>query len=127
MASSNPATPTPAGAGDFGLPSERDQRRNTLIYAAQISIAYFAAPALYIGFMQASLCKRLETSDTIANLPSTVYLAMAWTTVVIAWLTLDERLNLWQWLGMALIVLGILALDLARSRGALVATPSSSQ
>lgn len=92
MASSNPATPTPAGAGDFGLPSERDQRRNTLIYAAQISIAYFAAPALYIGFMQASLCKRLETSDTIANLPSTVYLAMAWTTVVIAWLFPQARL-----------------------------------
>ena len=92
MASSNPATPTPAGAGDFGLPSERDQRHNTLIYAAQISIAYFAAPALYIGFMQASLCKRLETSDTIANLPSTVYLAMAWTTVVIAWLFPQARL-----------------------------------
>jgi MFS family permease len=92
MASSNPATPTPAGAEDLGLPSERDQRRNTLIYAAQISIAYFAAPALYIGFMQASLCKRLETSDTIANLPSTVYLAMAWTTVVIAWLFPQARL-----------------------------------
>ena len=41
------------------------------------------------------------------------------TTVIIAWLTLGERLNLWQWLGMGLIVLGILALDLARSRGQL--------
>jgi hypothetical protein len=92
MASSNPATPTPAGAEDLGLPSERDQRRNTLIYAAQISIAYFAAPALYIGFMQASLCKRLETSDTVANLPSTVFLSMAWTVVVIAWLFPQARL-----------------------------------
>jgi len=38
------------------------------------------------------------------------------TTVVIAWWVLDERLNLWQWLGMALIVLGILTLELARAR-----------
>jgi drug/metabolite transporter (DMT)-like permease len=38
------------------------------------------------------------------------------TTVIIAWWVLDERLNLWQWLGMALIVLGILTLELARAR-----------
>ena len=38
------------------------------------------------------------------------------TTVVLAWWVLDERLNAWQWLGMALIVLGILTLDLARGR-----------
>ena len=92
MPSSSPDTPTPAAADDPALLSEGDQRRNALIYAAQISITYFAAPAIYIGFMQASLCKRLETSDTIANLPSTVYLAMAWTTVVIAWLFPQARL-----------------------------------
>jgi len=92
MSSTNSATPTPVGAGDSGLPPEREQRRNALIYGAQISIAYFAAPALYVGFMQASLCKRLETSDTIANLPSTVFLSMAWTVVVIAWLFPQARL-----------------------------------
>ncbi len=92
MPSSSPDTPTPVAADDPALLSEGDQRRNALIYAAQISITYFAAPAIYIGFMQASLCKRLETSDTIANLPSTVYLAMAWTTVVIAWLFPQARL-----------------------------------
>jgi MFS family permease len=92
MSSSSPDTPTPAAADDPALLSERDQRRNALIYAAQISITYFAAPALYVGFMQASLCKRLETSDTIANLPSTVFLSMAWTTVVIAWLFPQARL-----------------------------------
>lgn len=41
------------------------------------------------------------------------------TTVLLAWLILDERLNVWQWLGMGLIVLGILLLDLARTRGRL--------
>lgn len=38
------------------------------------------------------------------------------TTVLLAWLLLDERLIAWQWLGVALIVAGILALDLERSR-----------
>lgn len=38
------------------------------------------------------------------------------TTVVLAWALLGERLNAWQWLGIALIVAGILALDLARAR-----------
>lgn len=38
------------------------------------------------------------------------------TTVVLAWWVLDERLTIWQWLGMALIVLGIMVLDLARTR-----------
>lgn len=37
------------------------------------------------------------------------------TTVVLAWGLLGERLSAWQWAGMALIVLGILVLDLARS------------
>ena len=39
------------------------------------------------------------------------------TTVVLAWALLGERLNGWQWLGIALIVAGILALDLARAAG----------
>lgn len=89
MSSPSPESPT---AGEPAPLSEQAQRRNALLFAAQISITYFAAPALYIGFMQASLCKRLQTSDTIANLPSTVFLAMAWTTVVIAWLFPQARL-----------------------------------
>ena len=38
------------------------------------------------------------------------------TTVLLAFTLLDERLSAWQWAGMALIVLGILVLDLARTR-----------
>ncbi|MEN9526820.1 MAG: hypothetical protein RLY56_771, partial [Pseudomonadota bacterium] len=38
------------------------------------------------------------------------------TTVLLAWVLLDERLTLWQWLGIALIVAGILVLDLERTR-----------
>lgn len=70
----------------------RLQNRNALVYAAQISLIYLAAPVLYVGFVQAALCKRLETSDTIANLPSTVYLAMAWFPVLVAWLFPQARL-----------------------------------
>jgi drug/metabolite transporter (DMT)-like permease len=36
--------------------------------------------------------------------------------VLLAWVLLDERLTLWQWLGIALIVAGILVLDLERTR-----------
>lgn len=91
MSSPSPESSGASAAGGAFPLTEREQRRNVLLYAAQISITYFAAPAIYIGFMQASLCKRLETSDTIANLPSTVYLSMAWTTVVIAWLFPQAR------------------------------------
>ena len=38
------------------------------------------------------------------------------TTVVFAWALLGERLNVWQFLGIALIVGGILALDLSQRR-----------
>ncbi len=67
------------------------QDRNARIYASLISLIYLAAPVLYVGFVQAALCKRLEQSDTIANLPSTVYLAMAWFPVFIAWLVPQAR------------------------------------
>ena len=39
------------------------------------------------------------------------------TTVLLAWALLGERLGPWQWLGITLIVGGILALDLARAAG----------
>ncbi len=61
------------------------QKRNTLIYASLISLTFFAAPVLYIG-IQAGLCKHLHTSDTLANLPSTLYAAMAWFPIIVVWL-----------------------------------------
>jgi len=81
----------PAGAEDARPLDARIQNRNTLIYATQISLTYLAAPTLYVGFVQAGLCKRLLTSDTVANLASTVYLGMAWCPVVIAWLIPQAR------------------------------------
>lgn len=48
------------------------------------------------------------------------------TTVVLAWALLGERLNAWQWLGIALIVAGILVLDLARASARRPATAETS-
>ena len=70
----------------------RRHNRNVLIYAAQQGLLYLAAPALYIDIVEAGLCKHLHTSDTIANLPGTVYLSMAWFPVVSAWLFPQVRL-----------------------------------
>lgn len=74
-------------------PLERSvQTRNARIYAAQISLIYLSAPALYVGFLQAGLCKHLQMSDTVANLPSATYLSMAWVPVIVAWLFPQARL-----------------------------------
>ena len=85
--------PEPASASGAVPPAAEDprQNRNALIYAAQISLVYLAAPALYVGFVQVGLFKHLRTSDTLANLPSTVYLSMAWAPVVAAWLFPQAR------------------------------------
>jgi drug/metabolite transporter (DMT)-like permease len=45
------------------------------------------------------------------------------TTILLAWLWLDERMTGWQLTGVALIVGGILVLDLARSRLPLIREP----
>ncbi|MSU45947.1 MAG: MFS transporter [Lacunisphaera sp.] len=76
---------------DDGL-EPRLQTHNVFIFASSWALTFLAAPVLYVGFVQAALCKRLHTSDTVANLPSSVYLAMAWFPVVIAWLVPQVRL-----------------------------------
>ncbi|MSU69421.1 MAG: MFS transporter [Opitutaceae bacterium] len=70
----------------------RTQNRNALVFAAQVALIFLAAPVLYVGFVQGALCKRLHTSDTIANLASSVYLAMAWFPVLAVWLIPQVRL-----------------------------------
>lgn len=69
----------------------RHQKRNGLIYTSLVSLTYLAAPVLYIS-VQVGLCKRLHSSDTIANLPSTLFLSTAWFPVIIAWLFPQARL-----------------------------------
>jgi len=61
------------------------QRRNIILYAAKWCLTYLAAPVLYVGFVQAGLCKRLGSSDLVANLPSSAYLLLAAFPMFMAW------------------------------------------
>ena len=61
------------------------QRRNFVLYVFKWSLIYLAAPVLYIGFVQAGLCKRLGASDFVANLPSSAYLLLAAFPMIMAW------------------------------------------
>lgn len=80
-----------ASNAEVELPLEL-QHRNALIFATLCSLAYLTAPVLFVGFVQAALCKRLHLSDAIANLPATLYLAMAWFSAAVAWLYPQARL-----------------------------------
>ena len=64
---------------------DRLQRRNVFLYVCKWSLIYLAAPVLYVGFVQAGLCKRLEASDFVANLPSSAYLLLAAFPMIMAW------------------------------------------
>jgi MFS family permease len=72
--------------------SDRDQTRNLVLYASNISLIYLSAPVLYVGIVQAALCERLGASDTISNLPSTAYLGLAAFPVLVAWFLPQVRL-----------------------------------
>ncbi|MFV1966386.1 MAG: MFS transporter [Pirellulaceae bacterium] len=61
------------------------QRRNIVLYVFKWCLIYLAAPVLYIGFVQAGLCKRLGASDFVANLPSSAYLLLAAFPMIMAW------------------------------------------
>ena len=64
---------------------DRLQRRNVVLYVFKWCLIYFAAPVLYVGFVQAGLCKRLGASDFVANLPSAAYLLLAAFPMIMAW------------------------------------------
>ena len=64
---------------------DRFQRRNAVLYVSKWCLVYLAAPVLYIGFVQAGLCKRLGASDFVANLPSSAYLLLAAFPMIMAW------------------------------------------
>src|SRR5436309_6594029 len=84
---------TPDGAPADDCPLDRaTQTRNLLLFAACFGANYLAAPVGYVGVTQAPLCKRLGAGETVANLPSSIYLGMTAMTVLIAWLFPQVRL-----------------------------------
>jgi len=60
------------------------QTRNLLLFAGCTALQYLAAPIGYVA-VQASLCRLLGASDATANLPQSVYLALAFAPVIFAW------------------------------------------
>lgn len=64
-----------------------EQRRNLILFAVCTGIQYLAAPVLYVGITQASLCDRLNADARTANLPGTLYFAMTAMPALIAWLS----------------------------------------
>src|SRR5262249_3091311 len=86
-ASDRNSAPVPQSGGvpdDCPL-SPRQQIRNLVIYGVNETLIYLAAPVLYVGITQGALLKRLGASNTIANLPSTVYFWATPLPILVAW------------------------------------------
>jgi len=95
-----------------------DQRRNLILFACCTGLQYLAAPVLYVGITQASLCDRLGSDVTTANLPGTLYFAMTAMPALIAWLSPGISVlkrNVVLCFGSSAMTLGVTALVLASS------------
>ncbi len=64
-----------------------EQRRNLILFACCTGMQYLAAPVLYVGITQASLCDRLGADARTANLPGSLYFAMTAVPAIVAWLS----------------------------------------
>ena len=77
--------------GKARLPPSRNplpdhvQRRNSLVFIVNNSLGYFVAPVFYVGVLHAAILSSLGFSDTIANLPESVYMWLTPVPLLIAW------------------------------------------
>ncbi len=63
------------------------QMSNLVYFAMCTGMQYLAAPVLYVGITQASLCQALGADTRVSNLPATLYFAMTAVVVLLAWLS----------------------------------------
>jgi hypothetical protein len=85
--------PVLAATADDDCPLVPGQQwRNIFCFAGFWSIYYLAAPVSYIGVTHANLLKALGNSDTVANLPSAVYLWLSAVPVLVAWFLPQPKL-----------------------------------
>lgn len=61
------------------------QRRNIFVYAVCTCLQYLAAPVLYVGMTQASLCKELHASEVTANMPEMAFFIVTFVPLLVAW------------------------------------------
>src|SRR5262245_22290012 len=71
---------------------EKEQSRNLIIFAVNKGLIYFASPVVYVGIVQGALFKKLSTTSTVANLPSSVYFWMTPLPILVAWYYCAVRL-----------------------------------
>ena len=76
-----------ADAGDRCPLSPRVQLANLVLFALCTGMQYLAAPVLYVGITQASLCKVLGADARVSNLPATMFFALTAVVVLVAWLS----------------------------------------
>jgi len=65
----------------------RLQVSNLVYFAMCTGMQYLAAPVLYVGITQASLCKALGADARVSNLPATMFFAFTAVVVLVAWLS----------------------------------------
>lgn len=61
------------------------QNRNVFVFATCTCLQYLAAPVLYVGMTQATLCSKLGAQADVANLPETAFFVMTVMPVLLAW------------------------------------------
>ena len=71
--------------------SEHAQRRNSLVFILNNSLNYLVAPVFYVGVLHAAILSSLSFSDTIANLPESVYMWTSMLSVLIVWMWPSTR------------------------------------
>jgi hypothetical protein len=75
---------------DIARPADADlpdtaQRWNSFVFLISYSISYFVAPVFYVGVVHAAIIHSYRFSDTVANLPETVFLWMLPLPILITW------------------------------------------
>lgn len=78
--------------------TEEMTRLNGGIFLVSYILIYFAAPAVYIGIVQAALIDQLEASATLANLPLAVYKFGSFAPLIVSWLAphrLEKQVVVW--------------------------------
>jgi MFS family permease len=93
-----------------------EQRWNLILFAVCTGTQYLAAPVLYVGITQASLCDRLGADARTSNLPGTLFFAMTAMPALIAWLSprvSSLKRNLSFCYGASALMLATLAITLA--------------
>ncbi|MCH2589004.1 MAG: hypothetical protein MK004_11120 [Planctomycetales bacterium] len=108
-------TPVQDSSEQCSLP-RRVQLNNLVLFALCTGMQYLAAPVLYVGITQASLCEKLGADARVANLPATMFFALTAMPVLLAWLSPgigSLRRNLSICYGSTATMLGVTALVLS--------------